>query len=72
MTDRKPGSRSDKGPPPTEGGVARPASTREAMAMRRRDALAAKLQAEGLPEEEVRAQAMATMRENGRGDWRDG
>src|SRR5260370_19007955 len=40
---RTPGSRSDKGPTPEKGGPARRMSTREAMAMRRRDALVEKL-----------------------------
>jgi hypothetical protein len=71
-TKRTPGSRSDKGPSPTKGGTARHLSTREAMAMRRRDALVKKLQAEGHSKEEAMDRAMAIMRDNGRGDWRAG
>lgn len=68
---RKPGSRSDKGPTPEKGGPARRRSTREAMAMRRRDALVEKLQAEdGISKEEAMKRAMAILRDNGRGDWR--
>lgn len=70
---RTPGSRSDKGPIPEKGGPARRMSTREATAMRRRDALVKKLQDEhGISKEEALERAMATMRENGRGDWRAG
>jgi hypothetical protein len=72
-TKRTPGSRSDKGPPPTKGGPARRLSTREAMAMRRRDALVEKLRSEqGLSKEEALDRAMSIMRDNGRGDWRAG
>lgn len=70
---RTPGSRSDRGPTPEKGGPARRMSTREAMAVRRRDALVKKLQDEqGLSKEEALERAMATMRDNGRGDWRAG
>lgn len=48
-------------------------STREAMAMRRRDALVKELQEkQGLSKEKAREQAMRIMRDNGRGDWRAG
>jgi hypothetical protein len=70
---RTPGSRSDKGPTIAEGGTARRMSTREAMAIRRRDALIEELQTEeGLSKEDAFERAMAIMRDNGRGDWRAG
>jgi hypothetical protein len=41
--------------------------------MRRRDALAKRLQEEqGLSKEQATRQAMKIMRDNGRGDWRAG
>jgi len=72
-TPRTPGSRTDKGPTPEQGGPARRMSTREAMAMRRRDALAKRLQKEkGLSKEAALREAVKIMRDNGRGDWRAG
>jgi hypothetical protein len=69
---RTPGSRTDKGPTPEKGGPARRMSTREATAMRRRDALVEQLQKSGLSREKALERAMETMRDNGRGDWRNG
>ena len=47
-------------------------SGREVNAQKRLEALAAKYQADGLPEEEARERARNEMRDNPRNDWRDG
>lgn len=73
VTKRTPGSRTDRGPPAEEGGPARRLHTQETIALRRRDALVKKLQErQGLSKEKALEEAMKIMRDNGRGDWRQG
>jgi len=47
-------------------------SNRETKANKRLEVLVAKLVAEGMPENEAKEKALAEMRDNGRGDWRNG
>ena len=47
-------------------------SNRTEKALRRRVQLIARLEAEGLSPEEAKQQAMEIMRDNPRGDWRNG
>jgi len=47
-------------------------SNRTEKALRRRAQLIARLEAEGLSPEEAKQRAMETMRDNPRGDWRNG